>query len=91
MNSTTVVRLLILIIPAIWVVFRLLPVDHPQYGTLRLAAQQGQEPSAMREPDRFSTQESLFKSHYQSHFAASGYEYRHYRLAYKYGFDLALL
>ncbi len=90
MNSTTVIRLLILVIPALWVIFRLMPVDHPQYGNLRVAAQQAQGHQAMREPDKFSTQESLFKAHYQSHFLTSGYEYKHYRLAYKYGFDLAL-
>jgi hypothetical protein len=32
----------------------------------------------------------VFKAHYQSHYATSGYDYHHYRPAYKYGFDLAL-
>lgn len=90
MNSTTVIRLLILVIPAVWVVVRLMPVDHPQYANLRVTAQQAQDHLSMREPDQFSTQESSFKAHYQSHFVTSGYEYNHYRLAYKYGFDLAL-
>lgn len=90
MNSTTVIRLLILVIPVVWVVLRLMPVDHPQYGNLRVAAQQAQEHQTHREPDKFSTQESSFKAHYQSHFSTSGFDYNHYRLAYKYGFDLAL-
>jgi hypothetical protein len=90
MNSASIIRILILVIPAVWVVFRLMPVDHPQYSNLRAAAQQGHDQPLMQEPDAFSTQESSFKAHYQSHFVTSGYEYNHYRLAYKYGFDLAL-
>lgn len=90
MNSTTVVRFLILVIPVVWVIIRLMPADHPQYGNLRVAAQQTQTHRSDQEADKFVGRESLFKSHYQSHYATSGYDYNHYRLAYKYGFDLAL-
>lgn len=90
MNSATVIRFLIVVIPAVWVLFRLIPADHPTHSNLRITAQSAQEQHTLREPDAFSTQESLFKAHYQSHFATSGYQYTHYRLAYKYGFDLAL-
>lgn len=90
MNSTTVVRFLILVIPVVWVIIRLMPADHPQYGNLRVATEQAQHPQSHHETDRFVSRESLFKSHYQSHYATSGYDYNHYRLAYKYGFDLAL-
>lgn len=88
MNSTTVVRLLILVIPAVWVAVRLMPVDHPQYTNLRPLTQQEQE--HQREPDLFTSKESLFKDHYQAHFTTSGFVYNHYRMAYKYGFDLSL-
>jgi len=90
MNSTTVVRLLILVIPAVWVVIRLLPVDHPQYSNIPATAQHAHDQASLREPDTFTGKESLFKDHYQAHFSASGFVYNHYRLAYKYGFDLAL-
>ncbi|MDH5667256.1 MAG: hypothetical protein OEY86_04515 [Nitrospira sp.] len=88
MNSTTVVRLLILVIPAVWIAVRLMPVDHPQYTNLRPLTQQEQE--HQREPDLFTSKESLFQDHYQAHFSTSGFVYGHYRIAYKYGFDLAL-
>ena len=88
MNSTTVVRLLILVIPAVWVAIRLMPVDHPQYTNLRPLTQQEQE--HQREPDTFTAKESVFQDHYQEHFTASDFVYNHYRLAYKYGFDLAI-
>lgn len=32
MNCATAFRFLILVIPAAWVVFRLLPAEHPRYG-----------------------------------------------------------
>ena len=86
MNSMTVVRLLILVIPAVWVAVRLMPVDHPQYTNLRPLTQQEHQ----REPDMFTAKEALFKDHYQAHFTTSGFVYNHYRMAYKYGFDLAL-
>lgn len=41
------------------------------------------------ETDLFLRHESIFEAHYQSHYATSGQTYQHYRLAYKYGFDLA--
>jgi len=88
MHSTTVIRLLILVIPAVWVGIRLMPVDHPQYTNLRPLTQQEQE--HQREPDPFTAKESTFKDHYQAHLSTSGFAYNHYRLAYKYGFDLAL-
>jgi ABC-type nickel/cobalt efflux system permease component RcnA len=89
MNSTTVFRFLILVIPAVWVIVRLLPAEHPRYGNLRAVAQQAQDHQSHQEADQFVSYESLFKAHYQSHYATSGYDYSHYRLAYKYGFDLA--
>ncbi len=89
MNSATAFRLLILVIPVAWVVIRLLPVEHPRYGHLRAVAQQAQNESH-HEADTFVSHEPLFKAHYQSHYTTSGYGYSHYRLAYKYGFDLAL-
>lgn len=90
MNSTTVVRLLILVIPAVWVVIRLMPVDHPQYTNPQVSIQESQNHPSQQELDTFSTKESLFQDHYQAHFSASRFVYNHYRLAYKYGFDLAL-
>lgn len=90
MNSTSVFRWLILIIPVAWVVIRLLPAEHPRYGHLQVAAQQAQGQPTYREADKFASHESLFKTHYQLHYATSGYDYNHYRQAYKYGFDLAL-
>jgi len=105
MNSATAFRFLILIIPVVWVVIRLLPSEHPRYGDLMGVAQQAQEPQSrqvgqdriagMTERDketfdRFVSHESRFKDHYQSYYRTSGYDYNHYRLAYKYGFDLAL-
>lgn len=90
MNSTTVIRLLILVIPAVWVIIRLMPVDHPQYNNLRIAAQQSQNEHGHQEADSFLRYESGFKAHYESHYATSGYDFNHYRQAYKYGFDLSL-
>lgn len=89
MKSTTVIRLLILLIPAVWVILRLMPANHPRMNTMRLAAQQTQESSFSRENETFATLESSFRTHYQSHYASSGFDYSHYRLAYKYGYDLA--
>lgn len=90
MNSATAFRFLILVIPVAWVIIRLLPAEHPRYGNLRAVAQQSQNDQSHQETDRFVSHEPLFKSHYQTHYAGSGYDYHHYRLAYKYGFDLAL-
>jgi len=105
MNSATVFRFLILVIPAIWVVFRLLPAEYPRYGNLKNIAPQAQEyqsrqveharigGSAERDKDtydKFVSQETRFKEHYRSHYTTSGYDYNHYRLAYNYGFDIAL-
>ena len=90
MNSATALRSLILVIPVAWVIIRLLPAEHPRYGHLQIAAQQAQDQPSHHEADTFVSLESLFKAHYQSHYATSGYDYNHYRLAYKYGFDLAL-
>ncbi|MEK9140854.1 MAG: hypothetical protein AAB308_07350 [Nitrospirota bacterium] len=90
MNSATAFRWLILVVPVAWVVIRLLPAEHPRYGHLQVAAQQAQDQPLHHETDTFVSQESLFKSHYQSHYATSGYDFTHYRLAYKYGFDLTL-
>lgn len=39
MNCATAFRFLILVIPTVWVVFRLLPAEHPRYGNLRDVAQ----------------------------------------------------
>lgn len=89
MNSATTFRWLILVIPVAWVIIRLMPAEHPRYGHLQVAAQQAQDQPTYREADKFLSLESLFKSHYQSHYSTSGYDYNHYRLAYKYGFDLA--
>ncbi|OQW30991.1 MAG: hypothetical protein A4E19_20720 [Nitrospira sp. SG-bin1] len=95
MNSATAFRFLILIVPAVWVIFRLLPAEHPPYGNLRALAsheQQSHQETTGRDKtpfEQFAGHESMFKTHYQSHYAASGYDYNHYRLAYKYGFDLA--
>lgn len=105
MNSVSAFRYLILVIPIAWVVFRLLPAEHPRYGNLRAIALQeqeyqsrqvGQDRTAGRTErdketfDRFVSHESWFKDHYQLHYTTSAYDYNHYRLAYKYGFDLAL-
>ncbi len=73
-----------------WVVIRLLPAEHPRYGHLQIAAQQTQNQPSHHEADTFVRHESLFKTHYQLHYATSGYDFNHYRLAYKYGFDLTL-
>jgi hypothetical protein len=90
MSSTTAVRLLILIIPVVWVFIRLMPAEHPGAIHLRAMVQDREHLPSHREPDKFVSNESLFKAHYQAHYAASGFDYQHYRLAYKYGFDLAL-
>jgi len=90
MNSTTVIRLLILIIPAVWVVIRLMPVDHPQYTNPPVSIQESTNRPSQQELDAFSVKESSFKNHYHAHFSTSGFVYNHYRLAYKYGFDLAI-
>lgn len=90
MHSSSAFRWLILVIPVAWVIIRLLPAEHPRYSHLQVAAQQAQGQPSPHETDHFVSHESLFKAHYQSHYATSGYDYNHYRLAYKYGFDLAL-
>ena len=96
MNSVTAFRWLILVVPVAWVVIRLLPAEHPQYGNLRAIAsqehqaQQGTARQNQETSDKFASHESSFKAHYRSHYATSGYDFNHYRLAYKYGFDLAL-
>lgn len=89
MNSATTFRWLILVIPVAWVIIRLMPAEHPRSGHLQVAVEQSQDQPSYREADKFMSLESLFKAHYHSHFATSGYDYNHYRLAYKYGFDLA--
>ncbi|MDX2251248.1 MAG: hypothetical protein NW202_03095 [Nitrospira sp.] len=90
MNSTNAVRFLILVIPVVWLVIRLTPAEHSRPNHLQVMAQESYNLPSHREPDKFASNESLFKAHYQSHYATSGFEYHHYRLAYKYGFDLAL-
>lgn len=96
MTSTTVFRFLLLLIPVVWVVIRLLPAEHPQYGNLRsITSQEYQSDQRTtggnkESSDTFANHDSSFRAHYQSHFATSGYDFNHYRLAYKYGFDLAL-
>jgi len=96
MSSATALRFLILVIPVAWVVIRLLPAEHPTYGNLRAIASQEHHveqeiPGREKETfDKFVSHESRFKTHYQSHYTTSGYDYNHYRLAYRYGFDLAL-
>jgi hypothetical protein len=96
MTSTTAFRFLLLVIPVVWVVIRLLPAEHPQYGNLRAIAPQERQSHEettghnKETSDKFASHESSFRAHYQSHFATSGYDFNHYRLAYKYGFDLAL-
>jgi hypothetical protein len=89
MNSGTAFRWLILIIPLTWVIIRLLPADHSRSSHLRGVTQQAEEYKSHEEADQFLRHESLFTAHYQSHYATSGHAYQHYRLAYKYGFDLA--
>lgn len=90
MKSTTVIRFLILFIPAVWVILRLMPVNHPKMNTVQFTARHAQEEAqSRRELDQFTAIESSFQAHYQSHYASSGFSYSHYRLAYKYGFDLA--
>lgn len=89
MGSTTMIRLLILIIPVSWVILRLLPADHTRSSHLRGITQTAEEYKSHEEADQFLRYESLFEAHYQSHYATSGQAYPHYRLAYKYGFDLA--
>jgi hypothetical protein len=90
MNSMTAVRFLILVIPVVWLIIRLTPAEHSRTTHLQVMAQESYNLPSHREPDKFASTESLFKAHYQSHYATSGFEYHHYRLAYKYGFDLAL-
>ncbi len=90
MNSATAFRWLILVIPVAWVAIRLLPAEHPRYGHLQIAAQQALDQPSHHEVDPFVRHESLFTAHYQSHYATSEYDFPHYRLAYKYGFDLTL-
>ncbi len=96
MTSTTAFRFLLLLIPVVWVVIRLLPAEHPQYGNLRTIASQehqsdqGTTGRNKESSDTFANHDSSFRAHYQSHFATSEYDFNHYRLAYKYGFDLAL-
>jgi hypothetical protein len=65
--------------------------EHPRYGHLQIAAQQNRNQPSHHEADTFVRHKSLLKTHYQSHFATSSYDYHHYRLAYKYdGVDLTL-
>jgi hypothetical protein len=96
MSSATAFRFLILVVPVAWVIIRLLPAEHPKYGNLRaITSQEQQATQGMTGRDnetfdKFVSRESWFKAHYQSHYTTSGYDYNHYRLAYKYGFDLAL-
>jgi hypothetical protein len=40
MKAATAFRFLLLVIPVVWVVIRLLPAEHPQYGNLRAIASQ---------------------------------------------------
>ena len=89
MGATSIFRLLILIIPLTWVVLRLLPADHSRSSHLRGITQSAEEYKSHEETDLFLRHESIFEAHYQSHYATSGQTYQHYRLAYKYGFDLA--
>ncbi|MCP9463485.1 MAG: hypothetical protein NNA25_01665 [Nitrospira sp.] len=89
MKPTAVVGVLIILIPVVWVVIRLLPANHPRMSTMRMAMQSAQEATEQRHTDTFKEFESSFQAHYQSHYASSGFDYNHYRLAYKYGFDLA--
>lgn len=95
MKASTAFRFLLLLIPVVWVVIRLLPAEHPQYRNLRsIASQEHQSDQATtggnnESSDTFVNHDSSFKAHYQSHYATSGYDFNHYRLAYKYGFDLA--
>lgn len=96
MKPTSAFRFLLLLVPVVWVVIRLLPAEHPQYGNIRsIASQEHQSDRSTtggtkESSDRFASHESSFRAHYQSHYVASGYDFNHYRLAYKYGFDLAL-
>jgi hypothetical protein len=90
MNSATAFRFLILVIPVAWVVIRLLPAEHPRYGHLQVAAQQAQDQPSHHDADKFMSLEPRFTAHYQTHYATSAYDFNHYRLAYKYGFDLAV-
>jgi hypothetical protein len=98
MNSVTAFRFLILVVPVVWVVIRLMPAEHPRYGNLRALASQAQEEQANQAiggrdkapSDKFASLESSFQAHYHSHYATWGYGYHHSRMAYKYGFDLAL-
>ncbi|MDH4301549.1 MAG: hypothetical protein OEV51_05680, partial [Nitrospira sp.] len=75
MNSATAFRWLILVVPLAWVIIRLLPAEHPQYGNLRAIAsqeRQAQQETAGRykeTSDKFASHESSFRAHYQSHFA----------------------
>ncbi|MFN3682267.1 MAG: hypothetical protein ACK4VP_09530, partial [Nitrospira sp.] len=89
MKPTAVVGLLMILIPAVWVVVRLLPANHPRTNIMRMATQQTQEATAQRQAVTFKEIESSFQAHYQAYYASSGFDYNHYRLAYKYGFDLA--
>ena len=96
MKAATAFRFLLLVIPVAWVVIRLLPAEHTQYGNLRAIASQERQSHEettghnKEASDTFASHESSFRAHYQTHFATSGYDFNHYRLAYKYGFDLAL-
>lgn len=96
MKPTSAFRFLLLLVPVVWVVIRLLPAEHPQYGNLRVIASQEYQSDrsstggTKESSGRFVNHEASFRAHYQSHYATSGYDFNHYRLAYKYGFDLAL-
>lgn len=90
MPSSSAFRWLILVLPVAWVIIRLWPAEHSLYSHLRGSAQSVHESPSHHKADQFTIHESLFKNHYQSHYAASPYDYNHYRPAYKYGFDLAL-
>lgn len=95
MKPTSAFRFLLLLVPVVWVFIRLLPAEHPQYGNLRpIGSQEHQSDQATtgshkESSDRFVNHESSFRAHYQSHYATSGYDFNHYRLAYMYGVDLA--
>ncbi len=52
MNSATAFRFLILVIPAVWMVIRLLPAEHPRYGTLKVIASQVEQDRLGRSTER---------------------------------------
>ncbi|HWF61684.1 MAG TPA: hypothetical protein VN666_15420 [Nitrospira sp.] len=52
MNSATAFRFLILVIPAVWMVIRLLPAEHPRYGNLKVIASQVEQDRLGRSTER---------------------------------------